>query len=414
MLERLYRSEVLLRVYSERSAENARRATESLFGIENSRKALRGMLAGLQDPAVMKEKETAEQNLRAKAQVSGDNPWDQVDAALKVEDRIYTDLNLLEYERAFDGRLFGIARTLVRLASETAKPNADRLREYRESNLESLKQQLFSEAPIYNDLETLELSDSLSGYLEKKGSDDALVQKVLAVKSPGERAAELVNGSKLADVATRKKLAEGGRQAIDSSDDPMIRLALLVDDSSRAVRKVYEQQVQEPMRQAYARISDIRFKVLGTDTYPDATFTLRLAFGTVRGYEEAGKQVPPMTTIGGAFEHAQAHNNVDPFRLPPSWMEAKDRLDLSTPFNFVSTADIIGGNSGSPVINREGELVGIIFDGNIQSLVLDFVYTDVQARAVSVHSGAIVEALRKVYKADWIADEIQAASASDR
>ena len=405
-LDRLFRREVILRAYSERSLENARRAQEALFGIQNSRKARLGGLAGLQDPAIMKAKQQAEDELRSRA--GGDTkPWDDVAEALKVERGIYTDLQLLEYGQAFNSRLFHIARTLVRMAEESAKPNADRLREYRESNLESLRQDLFSTAPIYDDFETTKLTDSLSMYLEQKGPGDALVQKVMAGQSPQDRAAQLVLKTKLADVAVRTKLAEGGVEAIKSSDDPMMALARLVDEPARAVRKIDEQQVDEPMRQAYAKIAELRFKLFGTDVYPDATFTLRLAFGTVKGYEEQGKQIPPYTTIGGAYTHAAEHGNVPPFKLPERWMEGKGKLDLNTPFNFVSTADIIGGNSGSPVVNREGQFVGIIFDGNIQSLVLDFVYTDRQARAVSVHSSAIIEALRKVYDANTLADELR-------
>ena len=194
----------------------------------------------------------------------------------------------------------------------------------------------------------------------------------------------------------------------------MILLARLVDEPAREVRKIQEQQVDEPMQQAYARIAQAQFKALGTSAYPDATFTLRLAYGSVRGYEQQGMQIPPFTTIGGAFDHAAAHGNIHPFRLPDRWTENKAKLDPNVPFNFVSTADIIGGNSGSPVVNRAGELVGIIFDGNIQSLVLDFVYTDDKARAVSVHSSAIIEAMRKIYGAAALADELQGHDASIR
>ncbi len=186
----------------------------------------------------------------------------------------------------------------------------------------------------------------------------------------------------------------------------MIVLARTVDPKAREVRKTYEEKVEEPLRQAYAKIAQAKFAIEGTSTYPDATFTLRLAFGQVKGYEEQGKQMAPWTTIGGAYKHATEHGSVPPFELPKSWLEDKSKLNLETPFNFVSTADIIGGNSGSPVVNRAGEIVGLIFDGNIQSLVLDFVYTDVQARAISVHSSAIVEALRKVYDAGELANEL--------
>jgi hypothetical protein len=410
-LNTLRRREVLLSTYSSRSLENARRAEDELFGIQNSRKARLGGLAGLQDPSVMALKRKDEQRLKtAVAQKpelkdSGD-AWDEISRALVTADSFYLEYLLLEGGQAFNSELFSIARTLVRLAEETEKPNADRLREYRESNLESLKQQLFSEAPIYDDLETVKLADSLGMFMEVAGGGDPLVNKVLAGKSPQERAAALVDATTLKDVAVRKQLAENAK-SLAASRDPMIELARLVDGPARRFRKRYEEQVEEPMRQAYARISNARFAVLGTDVYPDATFTLRLAFGPVKGYRERGEQVPPWTTLGGIYRHAEAHGNVAPFELPRRWVENKRELDLDIPFNFVSTADIIGGNSGSPVVNRRGEVVGLIFDGNIYSLVLDFIYTDEQARAVSVHSEAIIHALRKLYNAQALADELR-------
>ncbi len=334
------------------------------------------------------------------------DPWGEVSAALKIWSGFYTEWDLLENGSAFRSGLFHLARQLVRLADESAQPNSERLREYRESNLDSLKQELFSEAPIYNDLETVLLADSLSMFLELSGANNALVREVLAGKSPQQRAAELVEGTKLKNAEVRKKLAEGGAAAMQASDDPMIRLARQVDPAARKVRKSYEEKVEEPLRQAYAKLADARFAVYGTSLYPDATFTLRLAFGQVKGYKERGKVVPPWTTIAGLYDRAAEHDNQYPFHLPPRWQQTKDRLELSTPLNFVSTADIIGGNSGSPVVNRKGELVGIIFDGNIQSLVLTYLFTDEQARAVSVHSAGIIEALRKVYDAGALADEL--------
>jgi hypothetical protein len=313
---------------------------------------------------------------------------------------------LIEKGSAFNCRLFMIARTLVRLAEDTAKPNADRLWEYRESNLESLKLELFADTPLYKDMETLILADSLSYYVETVGYDNKLAREVLSDKSPEERAAELVKGTQLQDVAFRKKVAEGGQKAIDASNDPMIRLARLVDAPARAIRKKYEQQVEEPQRQAYGKISKARFALYGKDIYPDATFTLRLAYGVVKGYQQAGETIPPWTTISGAFQRSDEHNNQSPFNLPKRWLDQKEKIDLETPYNFVSTVDIIGGNSGSPVFNRDAELVGIIFDGNLQSLVWDFVYNDVQGRAVAVHSSAIIEALQKIYGAKALADEI--------
>jgi hypothetical protein len=416
-LNLLRRREILLKNYSDRSTENARRAEDELFGIQNSRKAYLGMIGGLQDPAIMDKKRAMESSLRDKVgsdpklkQAYGDG-WDQVAATLKTLVKIRDEYNLIGYgptkrAQAFNSELFDTAMTLLRLAQESPKPNNERLREFSEANLEPLKLQLFSEAPIYEDLETVKLADSLGLMMEVMGADNDLVKKILAGKSPRDRATELVHGTKLKDVAVRKQLADGGMKAIDASNDPMIELAKLIDPPARRVRQTFEQQVDEPQRQAYGKIANARFAVYGSSVYPDATFTLRLAFGEVKGYTEAGQKIPWATTIGGTYEHAAAHENKEPFELPAIWKERKAKLNLATPFNFVNTADIIGGNSGSPVVNRAGDLVGIIFDGNIQSLVLDYIYTDQEARAVAIHSAGILEALRKVYSADRLVGEL--------
>jgi hypothetical protein len=417
VLNVLRRREVLLENYSERSAENARRAEDDLFGIKNSRKAYLGMLAGLQDPAILEKKRDSEKELRdlvamdPKLSQSYGDGWDQVAASLKTQLKIREEYNLFAIgpqrrAQSFNSDLFDIAIKLVRLAEETSKPNSERLREYSEAGLDSLKLQLFSDAPIYEDLETVQLADSLGMMAEVMGEDNDTVKMVLAGKSPRDRAAELVHRTSLKDVAARKRLADGGLKAIEDSTDPMIRLARQIDPESRRIRQVFEQQVDEPQRQAYGKINNARFAVYGSSVYPDATFTLRLAFGEAKGYTEEGQKIPWATTLGGAYEHAAAHNNKEPFELPKIWNERKSQLNLSTPFNFVSTADITGGNSGSPVINRQGELVGIIFDGNIESLVLDYTYTDQTARAVAVHSAGILESLRKIYEANRLVTEL--------
>jgi hypothetical protein len=414
-MRKIYRREVVLRTYSERSAENARRAQDELFMYQNVRKARLGVLAALQDPAVMRQKRAAENALReavandAKLDPQCATAWDEVAASLRAFGPILKDYDALEQGAAFNTGLTGlfpIARGLVRMAEETARPNGERLREYRKSNLESVKQLLFSEAPLYEDFQTVKLADSLSWFLEIYGPDDELVQKVLAGKSPRQRAAELVHGTRLTDVAFRKQLAAGGVKAVEASHDPMIELARLVDGPSRRVRKIFDEQVDEPQHQAYAKIAKARFAVEGTTAYPDATFTLRLAYGVVKGYTELDQQIPPWTTIGGAYRHAADHRDREPFALPPRWIDRKSRLDLQTPFNFVCTADIVGGNSGSPVVNGKGEFVGIIFDGNLDSLAWDFVFTEQTGRALAVHSSAILEALRKVYDAQSLADEL--------
>jgi hypothetical protein len=410
-LQRLYRLEVLLNAFSQRSEESARQAKELLFYTQNSRKARDGGRAGLMDPAVMAKKKEQEQRL--KDAVAEDpklkdakGAWDRVAEAQKVRRQHLRQYTVLEGGAGFNSTLFQIGRTLVRWGEEKDKPSSDRLREFRDSNLPSLKLQLFSEEPIYDNYERAKLADSLTFLAEQLGYENELVKKVLDGKSPEERAGELIRGTKLKDVKLREKLFEGGTKAVEESHDPILELAALVDPEARAERHVMETQVEEVDRQAYAQIARAQYAVEKGNTYPDATFTLRLAFGTVKGYEENGKEVPYETTFAGLYQRAEEHHDQPPFNLPPRWVKAKDKLDLETPFNFVLTADIIGGNSGSPVINRDAEVVGLIFDGNIQSLVLDFIYSEKQARAVAVCSQAIVEALRKVYDAGELADEL--------
>ncbi len=410
-LNALRRREVLLETYSDRGLENARRAQDELFSYQNSRKARLGGLAGLQDPAIMEAKRHSERALRLAVnndpKLRDTRPaWDEVSTALATWGQILSDYDLYERGTAFNSELFVIARMLVRLSEESTKANSERLREYAEAGIDSLKLQLFSEAPIFPDLETVKLTDSLSYLMEQAGAENPFVKQVLADMSPAARAAQLISGTKLASVEVRQKLAAGDHSLVERSEDPMIVLARIVDGPARKVRKTYDDKVEEPLRQAYAKIAKARFLLEGDTTYPDATFTLRLAYGQVKGYEELGMKLPAWTTVGGAYVHAEKHGSQPPFELPASWTKAKSKLNLETPFNFVSTADIIGGNSGSPVVNRAGELVGIIFDGNLESLVLDFVYSDKQARAISVHSSVIIEALRKVYGAGGLADEL--------
>lgn len=411
LLQRLNRMEVLLTAFSGRNDENARQARELLFGVQNSRKARVGGLAALLDPQLMARKKEQEKKLRAKAKADDSlkdarDAWDRIAEAQKIRAANIRKYTLLEAGAGLQCELFVIARTLLRAAEEKGKPNSSRLREFRDSNLESLEFQLFSEAPIYDDYEKVKLTDALTFLANELGGDNPLVKKVLAGKSPSERAYELVSGSKLKDTKLRKKLAKGGKAAIDAANDPMIELARLVDPEARKVRKTVESEVEEVQRQAYAEIAKVKFALEGTSTYPDATFTLRLAFGQVKGYEEDGKHIPFETTFAGLYERSAEHHNREPFDLPKRWIAKKAKLNLKTPLNFICTADIIGGNSGSPVVNRQAEVVGLIFDGNIQSLALDFAFSDEQARALSVHSAGIVEALRKIYDADELADEL--------
>jgi hypothetical protein len=411
LMQRLNRLEVLLMSFSGRSEENARQAKEFLFGVQNSRKARIGGLEALQDPEFMQKKIDAERKFRAAVgkdeKLKGAaEAFDKIAAAEKVRAKNIRRYTLLEAAAGFNSDLFGYARTIVRAAEELPKPGTDRLREFRDSNLDSLKHQLFADEEVFPNYERVRLANGLSFLMSELGPDDPLVKQVLAGKSPTERAFDLVKGCKLADAKLREKLFTEGKKAVEAANDPMLALAQLVDPESRAVRKIMETEVDEVKRSAHAELAKARFALEGTNTYPDATFTLRLAFGLVKGYEENGKQIPFETTFEGLYERAKENNNKPPFDLPQRWIDSKGKLNLKTPFNFVCTADIIGGNSGSPVINKNAEFVGIIFDGNIQSLSLDFAFSDKQARAVSVCSPGIIEALRKVYNANELADEL--------
>ena len=404
IMANLRRQEILLQQYALRGKENARRARDELFGVQNSRKARLGMLAGLQDPQVLADKAAAEAKLREiiaadpKLKALG-SAWHTIAETTKKR------ASLLGKGVAINSQLYNIALELVQMAEEDQKPSGERLPEFSDAGRESLLQQLYSEAPIYTDLDQTLLGDSIAKTLEQRGFDDPVCQKILAGKSPADRAAELISGTELLSVEARKKIAAGGIQAINDSKDPMIMLAKIVNPPIRRIRSITD-QLDEQDKQAYALIAEAKFATQGTSAYPDATFTLRLAFGPVKGYEQDGQQIPAWTNVGGAFEHEKQHEGQTDYKLPESWKKAESKLSKTTPFNFVSTADIIGGNSGSPVVNRAGELVGLIFDGNVQSLSGNYVYTDKQARSVSVHSSAIREALQVVYGADNIVKEL--------
>lgn len=406
----------VLQNFGKESEENARIGQEDIFGLQNSQKAITGYESGLRDKSIMDQKAADEAKLRASFKADPKNagapdPWNEIVQAIKVNQSIYGKLTYLERLRGFP-RLPLLARTLVRAAEEKPKPNPDRLREFRDSALPSLEQQLFSTEPIYKNLETVLLTDALTEMQQSLGNDNSDVQKVLQGKTPAEAAKQLIMNTKLDDVAVRKQLYEGGQQAIDASQDPLITIMRAIDPDARAARKEYEDKVESVVRRDGATIAKARFAQSGFTQPPDATFTLRLSYGQVKGYEDNGKAVPFDTNIGGAYEHAAEHSNQPPYKLPESWMKSKSGLNLKTPLNFVSTADIIGGNSGSPTVNKKGEVVGIIFDGNIQSLAWNFAYSDKQARAVSVDSRGIQEALRKIYGAGALADELMGSKAT--
>ena len=417
-LQKLFRREVILSAFGAKSVENQRRIANELTGVQNYRKRAMGQLQGLQTPALWGENiPTAvdEDENTLEARIKKAFSWAKVR---------YRGYDLFEGAEAFNSRVFQWARTLVRLAEESEKPNDERLREYREGNLESLKASLLADTPVYKDVELLKLTDSLSMMYEDDGSRhwhlfeiNALGAQELArrtwsrwqsgFKSPKEWATELLGGTKLFDVAERKRLLEGGSKAVKASNDPMILFASRIDKLARDKRSEYEANVDAPLASAYAELAQRRFAELGTKVYPDATFTLRLSYGKVKGYtDDTGTEIAPFTHIAGMFDRAEQQRFREPFDLPKSWKDAKDKLDLSVPFNFVTTNDIVGGNSGSPVINTRGEVVGCAFDGNIYSLSNNFVYTETQSRCVSVHVAVIVESLKKIYGAQRLLDEL--------
>ena len=409
-LATLKRREVLLSSWSARSQENNRRAREDLFGIQNSRKVRDGGLAALQDPTFFGAKVAAEKALKQKLADSPNGAealaaFDRIAAAQKSIALIANRQRLLEGAGGFNADSFSLARRLLRAGDERPKPNGERLAEFAEARRESFELMLFTDKPIYADYEIISLADSLTYLAANLGADDPLVLAVLAGKSPRARAAELINTTQVRDVAFRKKLYTGGAAAVTAAHDPMIEVARLIDTEARALRKIVEAQT-EIKQQAQALIGKARFALEGANTYPDATFTLRLSYGTVKGYEENGAPIAPMTTFAGLYARSAEQDNKSPFDLPPRWVAKKSALDLNVPFNFVSTNDIIGGNSGSPIVNQKAEFVGIIFDGNIQSLSADFGYDDKQSRALSVHSAGILEALKKVYEVPALVSEL--------
>ena len=406
VLNLLRRLEVLLQQYGYEGPEQKRRARDDLFGIENSRKAYTGMLQGLQTPSFIQGKEVQEAELLEKLKQDEElsqfvGAWQEI---AEIAER-QKELRGMNGSFARRSRLYRIAETLVHMAAEDEKPSDERLREYRDSARESLEQQLYSPAPIYEDLEQVKLADALALFVEQRGGDDPLVKEVLAGKSPRERAAQLIGETQLKSVDVRRSLANEASDGEIRSDDAMIQLAETMEGEFRRLREIRD-ELEERQRQAYARITEATVAVTGTDVYPDATFTLRLAFGTVQGYEAQGRWYPPWTTMAGAYEHEQTHRSEGDWQLPKSWHRRRADVDGNTPLNFVCTADIIGGNSGSPVVNRNAELVGVIFDGNLQSLTSDFFYSDKVGRAICVSASGVVEALRNIYGAETLVNQM--------
>ena len=397
-----------LLAFGEQGAENKRIAQDYLDEDRNGYKAVSGFDAGLKDPELMRRKREDEQKLRAaiasdpeKQKKFGDI-WDQVTTAYKEYAAIFKPYYLLE-ATPNDSNLFVIARRVVRYGEETRKPNDKRLAAYQDAGLASLEREMYSPAPLYPALEELVLTVQFEFMQKELGSNDATVKAVLQGKTPAQAAHLYVSTTKLQDVEERKRLAHSV-DTVKASSDGMIRLALILDGPSRKFRSQYEDKVEAVVASSASKIAQARFAIYGANEYPDATFTLRITFGPVKGYTNAADRPIPYTTrFSGLYQRATGK---PPFDLPPSWIQAKAALDLNTPYDFVTTNDTHGGNSGSPTVNEKGEIVGILFDGNLEGLANRYLYTEQQARSVHVASNAIVEALRKVYHAEPILREL--------
>ncbi|HLS79874.1 MAG TPA: S46 family peptidase [Steroidobacter sp.] len=390
--------------------EPQRIVQDSLQSVENSLKVYRGLQRALLTPELFEHKARQEEMLRERiaadpglAREVGD-AWSDIAAAQARSRDIYDRRLYLEGGVGFNSKLFGYARTLVRGAAERSKPNEQRLREYAESNLPKVAANLLAATPIYPQFEQTTLSFSLDKLREALGPDDPIVRKLLGQESPDTLAAQLVTATKLSDPAVRKALWEGGADALAASSDPMIALAREIDPTARELRKIYEDEVQGPVAAAQEKIAAARFAVLGSNTYPDATFTLRVSYGAVQGWTEKGEQIEPFTYLERLYERATGKA---PFRLPQIWLDAHERLDMRTPFNFVTTNDIVGGNSGSPLLDAQGRIVGLAFDGNIHSIAGSYWYDPQMNRAVAVHPAIILTALREVYGVGALADELE-------
>src|SRR6266508_2481370 len=412
VLRMLESRRVVLKQYMAQGEEQTRRAQNELNSIENSIKVYKGQVAGLKDPKLMTKKRLAEQALRnsiaadpRKNQEYG-GAWEAIAKGRKDLAQYDRDRRFVDLAAGFNTPLFSYARTLVRLAEENQKPDAERLPEFMSTRLAALEASLYSTGPIYDDFEKMKLANSLAFMQREYGAKHPFINQVVKGKTPEVRATELIEGTKLKDVEYRKQVATAGMRMTYSGADPMIALAQDIDKEARSVRKRYEEEVVAIERANYAKIAHALFEEQGTKLYPDATFTLRLSYGAVKGYRENGKFVPPFTTLGGLYARSNQFHHAFPYNLPPRWMSRQAAIDPKTPFNFVSTNDIIGGNSGSPTINKNGELVGLIFDGNIESLVGNFEYDESVNRSISVDVRAMLEVLRKVFQANAVADEL--------
>jgi hypothetical protein len=406
---RIYKDRIaVLRRYSALGTEQARQTASLIFNLENSQKAYQGRLQGLLDKKIMDKKQQEENDFRAK--VMANPQWKSAyggawDATAQAEKKFVAREKELRF-RLLNSGLATIAMNIVQYVAEIKKPDGERLASYHDSQLDSLRLGMFSPAPVYPGMEIARMTGALQQAVAELGPNDPFVKTALNGGSPEAAATAAINGTKLADPAFRKQLVDGGDAAVASSTDSMIVQARQLDPLRRELIKWMEDNVTSVEQRAGEQLGKARFAVYGKNTYPDATFTLRLSYGAVEGYPMNGTKAPPKTTMFGLYDRAASFNYEGPFYLPSRYKEGRDKLDLSTPLNFVTTNDIIGGNSGSPVINRAGEVVGLVFDGNIESLVGDFVYDPTANRTVAVHTAGMTEALRKLYNAPALVKEL--------
>jgi hypothetical protein len=389
--------------------EQARLVGSTIFSLQNGLKVYQGRLEALSDKAVIAKKQADEDDFRKKVMANPEwakefgGAWDTIAA---TEEKAAPRTKAMIFRRT-DSRLFSIARQIVQYAVELKKPDGERLPGYHDAQLETMKFQLFSTAKIYPETEKLYMKIALNLAAEKLGKDDEYLKALTQGESVDKFVDSVVDNTKLFDAEFRKSLIEGGETAVAASTDPMIVAARRTDALSREYQRWQREEVQSVLVEAGEKLGKARFLVYGKNAYPDATFTLRLSYGTVKGYPYNGTVAPPFTTFYGLYDRAESFGNQPPYNLTPKEAANRGKLDLTTPFDFVSTGDIIGGNSGSPVVNKDGELVGLVFDGNIESLAGDFVYDEAKNRAVAVHSAGMIEGLRKLYGADALADELQ-------
>jgi hypothetical protein len=408
-LKTIKRTLEVLKQYSSLGEEQRRRADGMIFGLENAQKALTGEYHGLLDKNLMNKKLADDQELRSRVNA---NPewkkmygwgWDTIESSGNRNKSRFKELTY----RGTSGSLSMRALTIARYAVEMAKPNADRMQQYQDAMIKRTLESLYSPAPVYPDMEEVQLAARFSEAVEVLGANDPWVIAALDGKTPEAAAKQYISGTKLADVAFRKSLIEGGAQAINESTDPMIVMARRIAPIGDEMRVWQERNITGNLSAAGEAVGKARFAVYGKELPPDANFTLRLSYGTVKGYPMNGTIAPPYTTMYGLYDRSHSFNNKGDFELPKRFQDGVANLDLTTRANFVSTHDIIGGNSGSPVINKHAEVVGLIFDGNIESLPGRFMYSEESNRAVSVHTAFMIESMRKLYDANKLADEIE-------